>query len=78
MDGQTIKRIPCEIFSRVCGYFRPVDHWNNGKREEFAHRKTYTLPEESPLVCGSCKGEMHIISQIRAVCTNCGEEINRG
>ncbi len=30
-----------EIFSRVCGYFRPVSNWNKGKKEEFKDRKTY-------------------------------------
>ena len=24
----------CEVFSRVCGYFRPVTNWNKGKQEE--------------------------------------------
>ena len=23
-----------EIYSRVCGYFRPVSNWNKGKKEE--------------------------------------------
>jgi ribonucleoside-triphosphate reductase len=31
--------IPAECYSRVVGYFRPVQHWNNGKREEFKDRK---------------------------------------
>ncbi len=30
--------IPSEVFSRVSGYFRPVNQWNNGKREEFSQR----------------------------------------
>ena len=30
----------CEVYSRVCGYFRPVKNWNAGKREEFKDRKT--------------------------------------
>ncbi len=34
---------PCEIFSRVCGYFRPVSNWNHGKREEFKDRKTFNV-----------------------------------
>ena len=29
------KRVRCEIFSRIVGYYRPVDHWNEGKKEEF-------------------------------------------
>ena len=32
-------KIPCEIYSRVSGYFRPVNQWNKGKREEFNNRK---------------------------------------
>jgi ribonucleoside-triphosphate reductase len=30
-----------EIYSRVVGYLRPVDQWNNGKQAEFAIRKTF-------------------------------------
>ena len=30
-----------EIYSRVCGYFRPVQDWNKGKKEEFRNRKVY-------------------------------------
>jgi len=32
-----------EVYSRVVGYFRPVQNWNNGKKEEFADRKTYKI-----------------------------------
>ncbi|MEM2688186.1 MAG: anaerobic ribonucleoside-triphosphate reductase, partial [Thermoproteota archaeon] len=31
----------CEVYSRVVGYLRPVDQWNEGKRAEFAIRRTY-------------------------------------
>ena len=30
-----------EVFSRVCGYCRPIKSWNKGKKEEFKERKTY-------------------------------------
>ncbi|MDD5269952.1 MAG: ribonucleoside triphosphate reductase [Candidatus Omnitrophica bacterium] len=33
----------CEVYSRIVGYLRPVEQWNNGKKEEFALRKTYKL-----------------------------------
>ena len=26
---------PCEVYSRVVGYYRPVSQWNRGKQEEF-------------------------------------------
>ncbi len=32
---------PCEIYSRVTGYLRPVKQWNPGKREEFKERKYF-------------------------------------
>ena len=28
-----------EVFSRVCGYFRPIANWNRGKRAEFKDGK---------------------------------------
>lgn len=34
-----IKKIPCEIYSRVCGYLRPIDQWNFGKKREFRNRQ---------------------------------------
>ncbi|MCK9432438.1 MAG: ribonucleoside triphosphate reductase [Candidatus Omnitrophica bacterium] len=33
----------CEVYSRIVGYLRPVNQWNNGKKEEFGLRKTYKL-----------------------------------
>lgn len=31
----------CEVYSRVVGFLRPVQQWNNGKKAEFAMRKQY-------------------------------------
>ncbi len=36
-----------EVYSRVCGYFRPVSNWNEGKKSEFEDRKTYKEPEKA-------------------------------
>jgi len=30
-----------EVYSRVCGYYRPTNCWNKGKAEEFKDRKAY-------------------------------------
>jgi ribonucleoside-triphosphate reductase len=30
-----------EVWSRVCGFFRPVKQWNAGKRQEFKDRVNY-------------------------------------
>jgi len=32
---------PCEIYSRVVGYYSPIHAWNPGKREEFKRRTVY-------------------------------------
>ncbi|MBU3940944.1 MAG: ribonucleoside triphosphate reductase [Nanoarchaeota archaeon] len=34
-----------EVYSRVVGYIRPVKSWNKGKKEEFAQRMTFSMPE---------------------------------
>lgn len=32
-----------EVYSRITGYYRPVQHWNKGKKEEFKNRKTFNV-----------------------------------
>ena len=32
-----------EVFSRIVGYFRPVENWNIGKAQEFKDRKLYKV-----------------------------------
>ncbi|MBO4252208.1 MAG: ribonucleoside triphosphate reductase [Clostridia bacterium] len=32
-----------EVYSRITGYYRPVQNWNDGKRAEFADRKVYDI-----------------------------------
>jgi hypothetical protein len=38
-----VKGTPCEVWSRVCGFFRPVSAYNPGKREEFYERLPYNV-----------------------------------
>ena len=35
------ERTPCEIYTRVMGYHRPVTFMNIGKRSEFEERKFF-------------------------------------
>ena len=32
-----------EVYSRITGYYRPVQNWNDGKSEEFKMRRTYNI-----------------------------------
>ncbi len=32
-----------EVYSRITGYYRPVQNWNDGKLQEYANRKEYDI-----------------------------------
>ena len=34
---------PTEVYSRITGYYRPVQNWNDGKTQEYKDRKTYDI-----------------------------------
>ncbi len=40
---QCIIEQPCEVYSRIVGYLRPVQQFNLGKQQEFKERKEYKL-----------------------------------
>lgn len=52
-----------EIYSRITGYYRPVQNWNVGKAQEFKDRKVYKVQDETPVTpmlfttgtCPMCK-----------------------
>lgn len=37
------KRQNCEVYSRVVGYLRPVQNWNDGKKAEYSDRKEFDV-----------------------------------
>ena len=41
MSEQQRKEVPCEVYSRIVGYLRPVQNWNKGKQQEYAERRAY-------------------------------------
>ena len=41
----TIKQ-PCEVYSRVVGYIRPVQQWHKGKQAEYEERKEFVVSSE--------------------------------
>lgn len=43
---ETTLKIPCEVWSRIVGYMRPVNAWNAGKQQEFADRKTFRVEQK--------------------------------
>lgn len=43
------ERQPCEVWTRVMGYFRPYSNFNKGKKSEFDERKWFS--EDKATVC---------------------------
>jgi hypothetical protein len=42
-----IDKQPCEVYSRVVGYIRPVQQWHASKQEEYRERKTFALKADT-------------------------------
>jgi anaerobic ribonucleoside-triphosphate reductase len=43
---EKVKAVKTEVYSRVVGYYRPVQDWNRGKQEEFALREYVQMEKE--------------------------------
>ena len=76
-----------EVYSRITGYYRPVQNWNDGKSAEYKDRKVYAsgkigrkqpLTEEekaikfgSSCACAQTKEDARLILFTSATCPNC-------
>ncbi len=74
-----------EVYSRITGYYRPVQNWNDGKSAEFKQRKVYgKLDGKQPMteyataevtpevsVADTCDCEEKILLFATATCPNC-------
>ena len=76
-----------EVYSRITGYYRPVQNWNDGKAAEFKARKVYVqskltnkqplseyAPAEAPeavTVCDAPAAPTQTILFTTATCPNC-------
>jgi len=38
---------PCEVYSRVVGYIRPVQQWHKGKKQEYGEREEFKVSAEN-------------------------------
>ena len=51
------KIVPCEVYTRIVGYYRPVQNWNAGKQREYKERVEFneetsmssTIPTIKPI-----------------------------
>ncbi len=73
-----------EVYSRITGYYRPVQNWNDGKSQEFKERKVYNietsvLKHSGPVDACECADEVsadmptgsRIILFTTKTCPNC-------
>jgi len=53
LNGEIYKCPHCgkttEVYSRITGYYRPVQAWNDGKSQEFKERRTYNIDRSTEL-----------------------------
>lgn len=49
IELEDCERQPCEIWTRVMGYHRPVSEFNQGKKSEFYERKYFDEEKVKPL-----------------------------
>ena len=71
---------PSEVYSRITGYYRPVQNWNVGKSQEYKERKEYDMsksttpnpqkPEEKAEEKGCADCEKTLLFTT-ATCPNC-------
>ncbi len=71
-----------EVYSRITGYYRPVQNWNDGKTQEYKDRKVYDIENSKlthegtlPETC-SCEAHAESVSDASylfttATCPNC-------
>ena len=51
-----------EVYSRITGYYRPIQNWNDGKTEEYKQRLEY-VPANSHLTHGIDRDDEHATEQ---------------
>lgn len=52
-ETQTELKIIPEIYSRISGYYRPVNQWNKAKQEEFYERRPIQKEQIDRIAGGS-------------------------
>ena len=73
-----------EVYSRITGYYRPVQNWNDGKSQEYKHRKVYepakfgkelVSKKNAPATVSdkdfACPAEEKVMLFATATCPNC-------
>ncbi len=72
-----------EVYSRITGYYRPVQNWNDGKSQEYQDRTVYNIetsrlthegpatPAEETCICQAEAAKDGVMLFTTATCPNC-------
>ncbi len=70
-----------EVYSRITGYYRPVQNWNDGKSQEFVDRKVYNIKDsvmKNKQSACDCHGNKNVVCDTKELllfttktCPNC-------
>ncbi len=70
-----------EVYSRITGYYRPVQNWNDGKSQEFVDRKVYNIKDsvmKNKQSACDCHGNKKVVCDTKELllfttktCPNC-------
>ena len=63
-----------EVYSRITGYYRPVQNWNDGKAEEYKNRKLYNIAASMAARADSFKAVNEAPVEEDTAC-DCAEEL---
>ena len=88
--GEAFKCPECgmktEVYSRITGYYRPVQNWNDGKSQEYKERKVYNqsralsrefaerklnVPAEAPACSAPSGNDVRLTLFTTTTCPNC-------
>ncbi len=64
-----------EVYSRITGYYRPVQNWNDGKAQEYKNRLVYDIAGSRKMPVGESKASGDGMVEITSDGSNDGERL---
>ena len=58
-----------EVYSRITGYYRPVQNWNDGKTQEYKQRKNYRISAAATAAVTAAAGKQSRGQKTAGTCT---------
>lgn len=59
-------KLQTEVYSRIVGYYRPIQQWNKGKEAEYFNRKVYSFDLSDAAATKPAEGEVEFLEHLEA------------